>query len=70
MENSGAVWSNQTYVKQTTQGEVNVIHEVYLGDGVRTEPPIRQLNPEQHQQVIQAIAQNPTIASCFKAAVS
>ena len=35
-----------------------------------TEPPTRQLNPEQHQQVIQAIAQNPTIAFCFKAAVS
>ena len=30
----------------------------------------QQLNPEQHQQVIQAIAQNPTIASCFKMAVS
>ena len=33
-------------------------------------PSAQQLNPEQHQQVIQAIAQNPTIASCFKAAVS
>ena len=35
-----------------------------------TEPPTWHLNPEQHQQVIQAIAQNPTIASCFKATVS
>ena len=35
-----------------------------------TVPTTRQLNPEQHQQVIQAIAQNPTIASCFKTAVS
>ena len=33
-------------------------------------PSARQLNPEQHQQVIQAIAQNPTIPSCFKMAVS
>ena len=70
VENCGAVWSNQTYVKQTAQGEFNVIHEVYLGDGIITEPPTRQLNLEQHQQVIQAIAQNPTIASCFKTAVS
>ena len=33
-------------------------------------PPTRQLNPEQHQQMIQAIAQNSTIAACFKMAVS
>ena len=69
VENRGAVWSNQTYVRQTAEGEVNIIHEVYLGVGVMTVPMTRQLNPEQHQQVIQAIAQNPTIASCFKTAV-
>ena len=70
VENHGTVWSNQTYVRQTAEGEANVIHEVYMGDGVMTVPSTRQLNPEQHQQVIQAIAQNPTIASCFKTAVS
>ena len=70
VENRGAVWSNVTYVKQTAEGEANVIHEVYLGDGVTSVLSARQLNPEQHQQVIQAIAQNPTIASCFKMAVS
>ena len=59
-----------TYVKQTAEGEANVIHEVYLGDGVTLVPSTQQLNPEQHQQVIQAIAQNPTIASCFKTEVS
>ena len=31
VENQGAVWSNVTYVKQTAEGEANVIHEVYLG---------------------------------------
>ena len=70
VENRGAVWSNVTYVKQTAEGEANVIHEVYLGDGVTSVPSAQQLNPEKHQQVIQAIAQNPTIASCFKTAVS
>ena len=70
VENRGAVWSNVTYIKQTAKGEANVIHEVYLGDGVTSVPSARQLNPEQHQQVIQAIAQNPTIASCFKTEVS
>ena len=70
MENRGAVWSNQTYVQQSAQGENNVVHEVYLGDGIMVKPEGQQLNPEQHRQVIQAIAQNPTIASCFKAAVS
>ena len=70
VENRGAVWSNVTYVRQTAEGEANVIHEVYLGDGVMSVPSAWQLNPEQHQQVIQAIAQNPTIASCFKMAVS
>ena len=70
VENWGAVWSNVTYVKQTAEGEANIIHEVYLGDGVTSVPSARQLNPEQHQQVIQAIAQNPTIASCFKMVVS
>ena len=64
------MWSNQTYVRQTAEGEANIIHEVHLGDGVMTVPTSRQLNLEQHQQVIQAIAQNPTIASCFKTAVS
>ena len=34
VENRGAVWSNVTYVKQTSEGEANVIHEVYLSDGV------------------------------------
>ena len=70
VENRGAVWSNVTYVRQTAEGEANVIHEVYLGDGVMSVPSAQQLNPEQHQQVIQVIAQNPTIASCFKTAVS
>ena len=70
MENRGAVWSNVTYVRQTAEGEANIIHEVHLGDGVMSAPSTGQLNPEQHQQVIQAIAQNPTIASCFKMAVS
>ena len=70
VENRGAVWSNVTYVRQTAEGEANIIHEVYLGDGVMSVPSTRQLNPEQHQQVIQAIAQNPTIASCFKMVVS
>ena len=70
VENRGTVWSNQTYVRQTAEGEANIIHEVYMGDGVMTVPSTWQLNPEQHQQVIQAIVQNPTIASCFKAAVS
>ena len=70
VENRGAVWSNQTYVRQTAEGEANVTHEVYLGDGVMTVPTTRQLNLDQHQQVIQVIAQNPTIASCFKTAVS
>ena len=64
------MWSNQTYVRQTAEGEANVIHEVHLGDGVMSVPSTQQLNPEQHQHVIQAIAQNPTIASCFKTAVS
>ena len=59
VENCGTVWSNQTYIKQTAQGETNIIHEVYLGDGIMVEPPSQQLNPEQHQQVVQAIAQNP-----------
>ena len=49
VENRGAVWSNQTYVRQTAEGEVNVVHEVYMGDGVMTEPSVQQLNPEQHQ---------------------
>ena len=70
VENQGAVWSNVTYVRQTAEGEANVIHEVYLGDGVMSVPFARQLNPEQHQQVIQVIAPNPTIASCLKMAVS
>ena len=70
VQNCSALWSNQVYVKQTTDGETNIVHEVYLGDGVMTEPASQQLNPEQHRQVIQAIAQNPTIASCFKAAVT
>ena len=70
VEHRGTVWSNQTYVRQTAEGKVNVIHEVHLGDGVMSVPSTQQLNPEQHQQVIQAIAQNPTIASCFKTAVS
>ena len=69
VENHGAVWSNQTYVRQTAEGEANIVQEVYMGDGVMTEPSTRQLNLEQHQQVIQVIAQNPTIASCFKATV-
>ena len=38
VENRGAVWSNVTYVKQTAEGEANVIHEVYLGDGVTSVP--------------------------------
>ena len=38
VENRGAVWSNQTYVRQTAEGEANVIHEVHLGDGVMTVP--------------------------------
>ena len=38
VENQGAVWSNQTYVRQTTEGEANVTHEVHLGDGVMTVP--------------------------------
>ena len=70
VENRGAVWSSQTYVRQRAEGEANVTHEVHLGDGVMTVPTTQQLNPEQHQQVIQVIAQNPTIASCFKTAVS
>ena len=70
VENRGAVWSNVTYIKQTAKGEANIIHEVYLGDGVTYVPSAWQLNPEQHQQVIQVIAQNPTIASCFKMEVS
>ena len=70
VENHGTMWSNQTYVKQMAQGEANIFHKVYLGDGIIAEPPSWQLNPEQHWQVIQAIAQNPTIVSCFKAAVS
>ena len=70
VENRGAVWSNVIYVRQTAEGEANIIHEVYLGDGVMSVPSAQQLNPEQHQQVIQAIVQNPTIASCFKVAVS
>ena len=65
VENRGAVWSNQTYVRKTAEGEANIIHEVYMGDGIMTVPSTQQLNPEQHQQVIQAIAQNPTIASCI-----
>ena len=70
VENQGVVWSNQTYVRQTAEGEANITHEVHLGDGVMKVPTTRQLNAEQHQQVIQAIAQNPTIVSCFKTAVS
>ena len=70
VENRGAVWSNVTYVRQTAEGEANIIHEVHLGDGVMSALPAQQLNPEQNQQVIQVIAQNPTIASCFKTAVS
>ena len=70
VENQGAVWSNVTYVRQTAKGEANIIHEVYLGDGVMSVPSAQQLNPEQHQQVIQVITQNPTIASCFQTAVS
>ena len=70
VENHGAVWSNQTYVRQTAEGEANIVHEVYMGDDIMIVPSTQQLNPEQHQQVIQAIAQNPTITSCFKAAVS
>ena len=31
VENRGAVWSNQTYVRQTAEGEASVIHEVHLG---------------------------------------
>ena len=38
VENRGAVWSNVTYVRQTAEGEANVIHEVYLGDGVMSVP--------------------------------
>ena len=38
VENRGAVWSNVTYVKQTAEGEANVIHEVYLGDCVTSVP--------------------------------
>ena len=64
------MWSNATYVTQTPKGEANAIHEVYLGDCVTSVPSTRKLNPEQHQQVIQAITQNPTIASGFKMAVS
>ena len=51
------MWSNQTYVRQTAEGEANITHEVHLGDGVMTAPTTQQLNPEQHQQVIQAILQ-------------
>ena len=64
------MWSNQTYVQQSAQGETNIVHKVYLGNGIMAESPSQQLNPEQHRQVIQAIAQNPTIASCFKVVVS
>ena len=46
VENRGAVWSNVTYVRQTAEGEANVIHEVHLGDGVMSALPTRQLNPE------------------------
>ena len=38
VENRGMVWSNQTYVRQTAEVEANVIHEVYMGDGVMTVP--------------------------------
>ena len=38
VENQGAVWSNVTYVKQAAEGEANMIHEVYLGDGVMSVP--------------------------------
>ena len=38
VENGGAVWSNQTYVRQTAEGEANITHEVHLGDGVMTVP--------------------------------
>ena len=70
VENHGAVWSNQVYVMQTPNGKANIIHEVYLGDGVMAGPAGWQLDLEQHRQVIQAIAQNPTIASHFKTAAA
>ena len=70
VDNQGAVWSNHIFMEQTADGEVNVTHEVYLGDGVMVQPTPWWLEPEQHRQVKQAFAQNPTIASHVKAAIT
>ena len=70
VNNCSAVWSNRVFVEQIPDDETNVTHKVYLGDGIMIQPPGQQLEPEQHQQVIKAFAQNPTIASHVKTAIT
>ena len=57
------------FIEESPKGLIPPSHEVYLGSGVAAQPQPWSLQPEQHQQVVQAIVQNPTIASHLHAAM-